>query len=415
MKYDKKENIKRSVLIIIIMIIALLSIISSREKRAKKNKEKDQVVEVVGNYNVDIIKASYNKSNKTNYLISPYNIELALNMLRDGTSGKTKEEIDKVIGNRKINDLGIKNIINIANGVFIKNEYQNDIKNDYTKGLKDKYQAEIIYDEYKTPKVINDWVKKNTNGMIDKILDDIDEEFVLGLASALAIDTKWTNQFECDKTREEEFIKEDNNKIKVEMMHQEYKDGTKYFKTDNEEGIILPYQVDDSSYNLEFIGIIPKNGVTNYINNLSDKTIANIDNNLKSSSNSLQINLSLPRFTYNYSIDNLKDVLKDLGIKEAFDDNKADFSNIIDNKKLYVSSAIHKTRIELNETGTKAAAVTFFGIEAYGLIEKNYEEVDINFNKPFIYLIREKNTGEILFFGTVFEPNIWHGTTCSEE
>ena len=83
-------------------------------------------------------------------------------------------------------------------------------------------------------------------------------------------------------------------------------------------------------------------------------------------------------------------------------------------ENVYVGEAVHKTKIELNEKGTKAAAVTYFGMfKATAMIEKDYEEVDIKFNKPFIYMIREKNTGELLFFGTVYEPNEWKGETCS--
>ena len=79
---------------------------------------------------------------------------------------------------------------------------------------------------------------------------------------------------------------------------------------------------------------------------------------------------------------------------------------------LYVNTAIHKTKIELNEKGTKAAAVTYFGLDKATAVRPDYEVRNIVFNKPFVYIIREKNTGEILFFGTVYEPNIWNGSTC---
>ena len=85
-------------------------------------------------------------------------------------------------------------------------------------------------------------------------------------------------------------------------------------------------------------------------------------------------------------------------------------------ENVYVGEAVHKTKIELNEMGTKAAAVTYFGMfKATAMLEKDYEEINIKFNKPFVYMIRESNTGELLFFGTVFEPNEWKGTTCSNQ
>ena len=86
----------------------------------------------------------------------------------------------------------------------------------------------------------------------------------------------------------------------------------------------------------------------------------------------------------------------------------------IENYNVYVGEAIHKTHIDLNEKGTKAAAITYFGMfkNSAMIEEEKYDTIDIKFNKPFIYMIREINTKEILFFGTVYESNIWKGTTC---
>ena len=220
---DKKERIKRSILIIFIMVIAIVSIISSREKRVReKQKEKEIVVETTGNYNIDIIKEFNSKAGHNNYLLSPYNIEIALNMLREGADGKTKEELDQVLGNRNISDLSLKEKIGIANALFIKDDYQNDVKNDFYNNLKTKYQSDVIYDEFNKPDKINNWVKEKTNGMIEKILNQMDKNFVMGLASALAIDVKWQDKFDCSKTKSEEFTKIDNSKINVEMMHKTY-------------------------------------------------------------------------------------------------------------------------------------------------------------------------------------------------
>lgn len=416
MEMSKKERIKRSALIILIMVVAIVSIISSRERRARKKaeKEKEKTVEVVGNYNVDIIKVTNVENPNSNYLISPYNIEVALNMLREGANGNTKDELDKVLGNRKINDVSIKDKLNVANGLFIKNTYKDRINTSFVNNLKTNYQAEVLYDEFKEPIVINNWVKEKTNGMIEKILDKMNDNFVLGIASALALDVKWSTPFECVKTKEEEFTKVDNSKMKVEMMHKTYEYAAKYFKNDDGEGIILPYQKEDGSNSeFEFVGLLPKNGVSDYINNLTIDKLSNMTSNIQEASDKLHIILSLPRFTYDYEVSDFKAVLKKMGIIDAFDEVKADFTKIIDNDELYVGEAIHKTKIELNETGTKAAAVTYFGMFAKGMIPHDFERIDVKFDKPFVYMIREKNTGEILFFGTVFEPNVWKGTTCS--
>ncbi len=415
---DKKERIKRSFLIIVIMTIALISIMNSRAKREKKKeKEKEQIVETIGNYNVDIIKVTNIKSKEKNYLISPYNIEIALNMLREGALGNTKVELDKVLGNRKINDIKVSSKLNIANAVFIKDEYKNDVQKDFINILREKYQSEVLYDKFETPTVINNWVKEKTNDMIPKLLDEINKDYVMGLASALALDVEWKSPFECIYTKEEDFTKIDNKKMKVEMMHQTYEHAAKYLKNDDLEGIILPYKTDNEKVNLEFVAILPKTNPNDYINNLTQDKLDSMFTNIKEASNNLHIHLSLPRFTYDYEVEDFIEVLKQMGIKEAFDEKLANFKKMIEIKEnVYVGEAIHKTKIELNEKGTKAAAVTYFGMfKATGAIEKDYEEISIKFNKPFVYMIREKNTGEILFFGTVFEPNKWNNPTCEIE
>ena len=420
MKKKKDSSNKVIVMVFALVVMVFLGFILKTEMRQENNKEEKpkekKVVINTGEFNIDIIKNVNGRTNN-NYLVSPYNIEVALNLLREGADGNTKLEIDKVIGNRAINDVSVKAKVEIANALFIKDDYKKDVKGDFTSTLKNKYQSEVIYDEYKTPKVINDWVKENTNGMIDGVVDQISSDFMLGLASALAIDVKWQSEFECEATRSAEFTKLDNSKMNTEMMHQVYEYGAEYFKNDEVEGIILPYLKEvNSDVELEFVGIIPNGDVSDYVNNLTNEKLNNIFNNTKSASSNLHVHLSLPRFTYDYEVEEFNSVLSDLGIKEAFNPLSANFKKIIDvpDKNLYVSTAIHKTKIELNETGTKAAAVTFFGMDgATALLEKDWEDVYVTFNKPFVYLIREKNTNEMLFFGVVYEPNEWKGSTCS--
>lgn len=403
---------KRNIGIIIGIIIVCIGIVLLIIGR-KANKEK---IVLDNDFNINIIKAFNKLDGDKNYLISPYNIYLALNMLRDGASGKTKDEIDKVLNNDKINNLLVKDKIGVANGVFIKDIYKNNVKKDYYDILKNKYNSDIIYDEFTSPDKINNWVSEKTYGMIPSILDRMDKNYVMGLASALAIDVKWLDSFECIRTTSEEFTKINNDKINVEMMHKSF--DTDYFKYINEEdikGIILPYEKIDNNIDLEFIGLIPED-INTYINSLTKDKLDKIIQSAKTASDKIHVNLSIPRFSYDYNANDFMDILKELGIHEAFDPDLANFTKMIEiAENIYVGEAIHKTHIELNEVGTKAAAVTYFGMfKNSAMIDQNYQEINITFNKPFIYLIREKNTGEILFFGTVYEPNLWNSSTCSK-
>ena len=416
-----------------ILIIVFCLILSTGCFKKSKNTDKNggnenpgvPDVKYTNNFNIDLIKVTRRDKN---YLISPYSIEVALNMLSEGANNNTKKEIKKIIPDRNINDVSIKNKVKIANALFVKDSYKDKVKKNFKDILTKNYNSEILYDEFKTPDVINNWVNKKTDGMIKKILDDMDPDFAIGLANAIAIDVKWASEFECSNTTKEKFTKNDGKKINVEMMHNSYEYGAKYLKSNDATGIIIPYQsynkktgeIDyEDGTNLEFIGILPNTDVESYISSLDINKLNKLIDSGKKSSRKYEINLSLPRFKYEYEVPNFIDILKDMGINDAFDFGKADFTSILDKKdmksNLYVSDAIHKTYIDLNESGTKAAAVTYFGMkDMAAILEEEKETVEIKFNKPFVYMIRDSKTGEILFFGAVYEPSLWNGTTCKE-
>ena len=361
-------------------------------------------------FSIKLLKET-NLNNKKNYLISPYSIEIALKMLESGANGNTYDEIHKVIGDRTINYLENEDI-KIANALFIKNEYKSYINKDFLNNLANNYSSEMLYDKFKTPDVINKWVNEKTNEMIPKLLNRMSPDFVLGLANALAIGVKWQDEFETTDTYKENF-KNNKKTTEVDMMHKTYKtEDFKYFKTDNAQGIILSYEEKDG-IQLEFVGILPNHDLYDYINKFDETELYYINKNITNASDDLYIKLSLPKFEYSYELENFIDVLNNLGIKEAFDDENADFTKMMTKEdmlksgviNLYVGEAVHKTKIELSETGTKAAAVTYFGMfkESAMLIEEP-EIIEIKFDKPFMYMIREKNTNEVLFIGTVYEP-----------
>lgn len=416
----KNNRIFILLIIILIVINGVLLINKDLFKKERRVivKSDDEVIDTIvvdANFNMKLIK-TVNSTLKSNYLISPYSIEIALNMLKEGATSNTYTELNNLV-NRKINDIsGDK--VKIANAIFVKNMYKDYMEKQFYDNLKNKYNSEILYDEFKTPDVINNWVNKNTDGMIPSILNGMDPDFVLGLANAVAIDVKWYSPFECINTQSKEFTKNDGSKINVQMMHNSYENEKyKYFDFDSIKGIILPYE-----NNLEFVGIMPNN-IDEFINNLSLNKLNDIDKNAISASDKLHIFLSLPRFSYSFDLENFKSILKSMGINDVFNANKASLTNIIkrDNlnklgiNNIYVSDAIHKTYIDLNEEGTKAAAVTYFGIKANAMMPKEYKEVNIDFNRPFIYMIRDNKNKEILFFGVVYEPNIWNGSTCDKK
>jgi len=379
-------------------------------------------------YNVRLIKTT-NSTQTSNYLISPYSIEIALNMLKDGAKENSKKQIEDVIGTRKIPVFNATNRISVTNGAFIKDIYKNDINKDYYSKLSN-YKAEIIYDKFTTPDVINNWVKEKTYGMIPKILNQMSPDFVLGIANAVAIDVEWEIQFECNRTSGEEFNYENGQKANVEMMHNTFENGdAKYFETNEGKGIVLPYTkydkdgkdqyedgntVEQGFTQLEFVAVLPNKSVNEYIEKLTVESLKELGEGATTTKDA-DIIVGLPRFSYDFDLTNFKEILNAMGIVDVFGPN-ADLSNIIGNPgDIYVSEAIHKTYIDLNEKGTKAAAVTYFGMDKNAIAPQERNRVSITFNKSFIYMIRDSKTKEILFFGVVREPKVWKGSTCSYE
>lgn len=384
-------------------------------------------VTTTGDFNTDIIKA-VNANEKGNYLISPYSIEIALAMLKEGASGTTLEEFNKVIPTRDIKTLSVKDRISVANALFIKDAYKNSVKKEFSNKLATKYSSEILYDKFTTPTVINNWANEKTKGMIKEVVKSLDPNFILGIANALAIDVDWAHQFECISTKEADFTVDGSLK-KVEMMHETFNnyDGVKYINIGTDigvidvTGVVLPYasykadgtrvqKSETDTTDLEFIALLPTKDVNTYVTELTKEKLNEIVTKGLELNDKQELHLSLPRFEYDYDWQSFKSSLSALGLKEAMSSNP-NYSNIM-NDKIYVGQAVHKTHISLNEKGTKAAAITF--IAMYGnAIPEEKNKIELNFNKPFIYMIRDKKSGELLFFGVVKQPNLWKGSTCS--
>ena len=429
----KSSNKLGIILVLFLIIVGVGFIVYNNVNVDKENKLNDKKKEKIiinenSDYNIRLIK-EINKNEKGNYLISPYSIKVALNMLSEGANNETEEEIVNLVGSNSNRINPIKNRINDANAIFIKDKYKKIVEKDFINTIKDDYKGEVLFDEFITPEVINKWVEKQTYEMIPNLLDRIPNYFVLGLANAVAIDVEWQEQFDCHATKKDKFELIDDSTKRVSMMSHTYNSGAKYFLNDDYKGVILPYVSYDkngkedykSGEQLEFVGIIPDGNVTDFVNNMDDNFLVVFDKDAKTASRKENLFLKLPVFSYEYSVEKFKEVLQNLGVRNAFDSEKADFTKIISEElreknnmdNIYVDEAIHKTYIELSESGTKAAAVTYFGVlEASSMEKEEPKVIEIEFDKPFVYMIRDKKNKELLFFGVVYEPNDYKERKC---
>lgn len=321
-----------------------------------------------------------------NTLISPLSMAYLLSMIQSGAKGNTLNELNIALDNYDFQPMeNIDSKISMANSMWINNKYKNDINNTFATALKINYHSEVLYDEFINADNINKWVSEKTYNMINELFssDSVNSvDTIMALVNAIGINFKWDEEFDCNKTLMGNFL--DKN---VYMMNS----NEKYLESDYYTGFIKDYEKLSDNSQYEFIGLLPKKDIQDVINNISNDVI-------KNSITESEANIQIPRFKYEYNVNNVKGILESLGIKDMFNKEKANFGGIAED--IYVSSIVQKTYIDFMESGTKAAAASGGAFD----ITSAAEEKEVIFNKPFVYLIRKKESNNIYFIGIVNTP-----------
>lgn len=341
---------------------------------------------------------SLNKNNKFDYkfikqiegndntLVSPLSMAYLLSMIQSGAKGNTLNELNIALDNYDLQPMeNIDSKISMANSMWINNKYKNDINNTFATALKINYHSEVLYDEFINADNINKWVSEKTYNMINELFpsDSVNSvDTIMALVNAIGINFKWDEEFDCNKTTMGNFL--DKN---VYMMNS----NEKYLESDYYTGFIKDYEKLSDNSQYEFIGLLPKKDIQDVINNISNDVI-------KNSITESEAHIQIPRFKYEYNVNNVKGILESLGIKDMFNKEKANFGGIAED--IYVSSIVQKTYIDFMESGTKAAASSGGAFD----ITSAAEEKEVIFNKPFVYLIRKKGSNNIYFIGIVNTP-----------
>ena len=410
-----KKKILYIILIICLLTITILIVL--QKKGSDSIKKINPVSFENENFDFKMINKA-NESNNENFMISPISIAYALEMLKQGASSNTKVQIEKALNNYSLPSIiNIKDKISISNLLFINNDNKNDIKESFIKLLQEKYNSDLLFDDFTTADNINNWVSEKTFKMINKAVDNINPLTVLGLANTIAIDVEWKNQFECSNTKSKVFTLNDGTKMNTPMMSS--KNDVIYIENDNAQGIIKDYKnyniktgeiqndQNEDTISLQYIAILPKTNINDYLKGFNKDELNNLLSNKKEANENLDIKYSIPKYTFDYDFKNFKQSLINIGINDMFDQNLASFNNIKKddiNLNLYISDAIHKSHIELSESGTKASAVTIFLMRFNSIPVQKNETINIEFNRPFIFIIKEKNSDNIWFYGNVYKP-----------
>jgi len=353
-----------------------------------KNKEN---IKANNDFSNKFFKEIATKGNKKNILISPMSLYLVLSMTYNGANGKTKDEFAKLLGNKdtkKLNEyneqlicnyynLDINNSI-IANSIWTKD----NSKKDFTDTCKNYYFSEVK--KLKTEKEINKWVKKNTNGKITNIIDEIDPNDKVILINTMYFDANWQKKFNRLLTRRGNFYLENGKTVKANFMSNKLM--CKYL--DLKDCYILKYDYSNESTSMYFI--MPKVRVVDCARNLNFNDLFN------KTYGKYQIDIKIPKFKIENNME-LKDTLIDMGLKDAFDMNKADFSNLLKGQ-VYISKILQKTIIEVSEESTIASASS-------KEIAPGCPPSELIFNRPFIFAIGDNSSKSILFAGVMYDPS----------
>ena len=344
---------------------------------------------------------------KESQILSPISITYALGMLNNGAAGETRQQIDKVLG---FSDAGADSInafcykmlqmaptldpltkVMIANTIYMNKPYE--LKQEFVEKAKAFYNAEPETRDFhdgKTRDVINQWASDHTEQMITEVLKEetFNPDVVSYLLNAIYFKGSWTLKFDKAETVDEDFLTPNEGKVSLPMMHQLA--CFDYGETDDYQALRLPY----GNGSFVMTVLLPKTDSRA----VPQVPTAEAWQQLNRRMYGHKVDVKLPRFESTTDI-YLKDIMMTLGMPDAFDAQKADFSNFC-YTPTFIGQMKQVAKIKLDEEGTEAAAVTVVVMEGNDVGPDEPEHV-INFhaNHPFLYVISEQKTGAVFFIG----------------
>jgi len=363
----------------------------------------EDFIRAQSNFAIELFKSGGNS--EENLLISPLSVMLALSMTANGADGKTLAEMETVLGggmsmenlnkylyyyiNNLVNEERAS--INIGNAIWYRDAESLDVNRDFLQKNLTYYNAEAYKAPFNesTKNDINNWIDVKTDGMIKDAIDKIDPQAVMYLVNALLFEADWANKYTDYQVSKGQFTNSNGNKEEVEFM---YSDEYRYVSDGNATGFIKPYI---NGYSM--LTLLPNGNVSidDYIAGLTGEKFIGLVKNAKSA----LIKTAMPKFESEFSVE-MSDILKKMGIVEAFDWEHANFRNMMTDAlgNIFINRVIHKTAIKVDQKGTKAAAVTIVEVATCSIPPQ--PDYYITLDRPFVYAIIDNATGLPIFIGT---------------
>ena len=356
-----------------------------------------------------IVAAAEDKN--TNVMVSPASVMFALDLADSGACKNTLAEINKAIGGADLTPEQqqafasdwMKSInssegvdFSVANAIWSNRELMGDnMSDEYKNYVKKLFDAEVRSMKFDggAIKDINGWVNDKTKGMIDKILDELDPATAAVLVNAIAFDGKWAVPYEDYQISNDKF-KGISGESDATFLEEK---SDLYYESDKAIGFSKLYEGGEYM----FVAILPKDEAVDANKFMSEFTGEDLNMFMNSASSGYEVYSKIPKFKNDYTT-SLVPALRNLGINDAFDPEKADFTGIANlENNLYISNVLHKTFIEVDENGTKASAVTAIEVECAGIMPEEKEIRYVYCDRPFAYMIVDRNDMTPVFVGTV--------------
>ena len=361
----------------------------------------DKAIEDLTGFGVKLLQK---EMGKTDPLLSPLSIAAALSMTANGAVGETKAQMEEVLGasadtlsssfaalqSALKNDKQLK----LANSIWLKDTPTLHVEDAFLQKNADCFGAGIYaapFDD-STKTAINDWVKEKTDGMIPEILDKISADSVMYLVNALAFDAKWEDIFETTQVRTGRFTSREGVEQTGDFL---YGETSQYLSGEHAEGFLKYYE----GQKYAFAALLPEEGmdITDFVSGLTGQALHAI----LSSPQTETVEFGLPKFKTAFDTE-LSESLKALGMTDAFDGEKADFSALgsSDEGNILISRVLHKTFIQVDEAGTKAGAATAVDMVTGSAAEYPHS---VYLERPFVYMIVDMETKLPVFLGALTE------------
>ena len=358
-------------------------------------------------FTFDLFRAVRKHSTDANVFISPLSVSMALNMTLNGAVGATADEMRTALRESGYSTADInaysrelreallradpKTTIGIANSIWYRQGAT--VKAPFIEANRTYYDAEVQALDFFSPSAtatINGWCARKTNNKIKEIVKQVDPTTFMYLINAVYFKGAWTTRFEKKNTRSADFHRADGSTQQVQMMR--LRDTFRCASSD-----VCDYlEMDYGNHAFSMVIMLPKDGKTT-----RDMITAMNSNRWEATIKRMSpkaIALILPRFKAECDYQLQEGILPDLGMRLPFS-NAANFSGIT-NAPLFISTIIHKTFIDVNEYGAEAAAVTINDMVGSS---DPHQYKDFTVDRPFLFAIREKSTGVILFIGEIGE------------